>query len=182
MNERFAKARQAPVKLVLVPDALEDEDMLEMMNAGLLQAIVVDDWKAKMWAQVLPKVKVHEDVVLREPTQRWAGRSARTARSSRRRSTSSITSWVEEAGRASLSSAAVHEDASRQLHNAAGSEEPEALRADDRAVREVREAVQLRPADAGRAGLSGVHARPEREEPRRRDRRDADHAGHRARR
>ena len=61
------------MKLVLVPDALEDEDMLEMLNAGLLQAMVVDDWKAKMWAQVLPKIKVHEDVVLRPATKMgWA--------------------------------------------------------------------------------------------------------------
>ena len=45
---------------MLVPDALEDEDMMEMLNAGLLEAIVVDDWKARMWAQVLPKIKVNE--------------------------------------------------------------------------------------------------------------------------
>jgi membrane-bound lytic murein transglycosylase MltF len=44
---------------VLVPDALEDEDMMEMLNAGLLEAIVVDDWKARMWAQVLPKITVN---------------------------------------------------------------------------------------------------------------------------
>ena len=36
LNERLGKAGKPPVKLVLVPDALEDEDMLEMMNAGLL--------------------------------------------------------------------------------------------------------------------------------------------------
>jgi membrane-bound lytic murein transglycosylase MltF len=73
LNERFGKEGKAAVKLVLVPDALEDEDMLEMLNAGLLQAIVVDDWKAKMWAQVLPKLTAHEDVVLREPTRKgWA--------------------------------------------------------------------------------------------------------------
>ncbi len=52
--------------MVSVPDALEDEDMMEMLNAGLLEAIVVDDWKAKMWAQILPKIKVNEQVVVRE--------------------------------------------------------------------------------------------------------------------
>jgi len=73
LNERFAKAGKVPVNLVVVPDALEDEDMLEMTNAGLLQAMVVDDWKAKLWAQVLPKLQVHSDVVLREPTKiGWA--------------------------------------------------------------------------------------------------------------
>jgi membrane-bound lytic murein transglycosylase MltF len=73
LNQRFRKEGKAPVKLTLVPDALEDEDMLEMLSAGLLQAMVVDDWKAKMWAQVLPKLSVHEDIVLREPTLKgWA--------------------------------------------------------------------------------------------------------------
>jgi len=55
LNNRLREAGKPEVKLVLVPDALEDEDMMEMMNAGLLEAMVVDDWKAKMWAQVLPK-------------------------------------------------------------------------------------------------------------------------------
>ena len=51
LNDRLRKAGKPEAKLVLVPDALEDEDMLEMMNAGLLEQIVVDDWKAKMWAR-----------------------------------------------------------------------------------------------------------------------------------
>ncbi len=65
LNERLKKERKAPAKLVLVPDSLEDEDMLEMLNAGLLEAIVVDDWKARIWAQVLPKVKVNEQATVR---------------------------------------------------------------------------------------------------------------------
>ena len=73
LNERFKQAGKPEAKLVYLPNALEDEDMLEMLNAGLLQAVVVDDWKAKMWAQVLPKVKVHEDIVLRPKTKMgWA--------------------------------------------------------------------------------------------------------------
>ena len=75
LNERLRRAGRAEVKLVLVPEALEDEDMLEMLNAGLLSAIVVDDWKAKMWAQVLPKIVVRDDIVLREATRKgWAVR------------------------------------------------------------------------------------------------------------
>jgi membrane-bound lytic murein transglycosylase MltF len=65
LNDRLRAGGRKPVDIVLVPDALEDEDMMEMANAGLLQAIVVDDWKARMWAQVLPKINVHDDVVLR---------------------------------------------------------------------------------------------------------------------
>jgi len=40
--------------------------MMEMLNAGLLEAIVVDDWKAKMWRQILPKIKVNEQAAVRE--------------------------------------------------------------------------------------------------------------------
>lgn len=72
-NERFRQAGKPEVKLVLVPDALEDEDMLEMLNAGLLEAMVVDDWKAKMWAQVLTKLRIHPAITLRPPTKKgWA--------------------------------------------------------------------------------------------------------------
>ncbi|MFM0221721.1 MltF family protein [Paraburkholderia dipogonis] len=65
LNDRFKAAGKSPVQIVLLPDALEDEDTLEMLNAGLLGIVVVDDWKAKMWAQVLPHVKVRDDLVVR---------------------------------------------------------------------------------------------------------------------
>jgi membrane-bound lytic murein transglycosylase MltF len=66
LNERFARQGKAAIQIVLVPDALEDEDMMEMLNTGLLETIVVDDWKAKMWAQVLSSIKVNENAVLRK--------------------------------------------------------------------------------------------------------------------
>ncbi|HTP61294.1 MAG TPA: transglycosylase SLT domain-containing protein [Burkholderiales bacterium] len=73
LNERLKKERRDPVRIVLLPDALEDEDMLEMLNAGVLQAVVADDWKAKAWAQVLKKIKPREDIVLRPKTRiGWA--------------------------------------------------------------------------------------------------------------
>ena len=66
MNRRLKKEKKPAVKIILVPDALEDEDMLEMLNAGILEAIIVDDWKAEMWAQVLPNIKVNEQAMVRE--------------------------------------------------------------------------------------------------------------------
>jgi membrane-bound lytic murein transglycosylase MltF len=64
LDQRLRKERKAPVKVVVLPDALEDEDALEMLAAGLLGVVVVDDWKAQLWARVL-KVTVREDLVLR---------------------------------------------------------------------------------------------------------------------
>ena len=65
LNERFITEGRPPVTLTLVPDGLEDEDMMEMANAGLFEAIVVKDWMAKMWAQILPKIRVHTGIPLR---------------------------------------------------------------------------------------------------------------------
>ncbi len=64
LNDRFKKEGKPAVNLVLVPDALEDEDMMEMLSVGMLQAIVVDNWKAKMWTQILPKITVHEGIAV----------------------------------------------------------------------------------------------------------------------
>jgi membrane-bound lytic murein transglycosylase MltF len=73
LNEWFRGNGKPEMRLVLVPDSLEDEDMMEMLNTGLFEVLVVDDWKARMWAQVLPKVKVRTDLVLRpEAKTGWA--------------------------------------------------------------------------------------------------------------
>lgn len=66
LNARLKQAGKPPVNLHQVPDELEDEDLMEMLNAGLMEYLVVDDWKAKMWAQILPGIKVNEGAVVRE--------------------------------------------------------------------------------------------------------------------
>lgn len=66
LNARFAKASLPPVILQKAPEALEDEDLLEMLNAGLIPLIVVDRHKALFWKQVFPKIQVHENIVLRD--------------------------------------------------------------------------------------------------------------------
>jgi membrane-bound lytic murein transglycosylase MltF len=65
LNERFKHDGKPEVQLTLVPDALEDEDLMEMLDAGLVELLVVDDWKAHMWAQALPKLTVRTDLALR---------------------------------------------------------------------------------------------------------------------
>jgi membrane-bound lytic murein transglycosylase MltF len=73
LNARFKKDGKPEVTLVFVPESLEDEDMMEMLNTGLFEVLVVDDWKAKMWAQVLPKIAVRTDLVLRADARTgWA--------------------------------------------------------------------------------------------------------------
>ena len=48
---------------------------MEMANAGLIDRMVVDDWKAKIWAQVLPKIRARGDLVIHDDRQiGWAVR------------------------------------------------------------------------------------------------------------
>jgi len=72
LNERLRKAGRAAIKLTLVSDALEDEDLMEMLNAGLVELIVVDDTKARPWAKVLPNIKVSDVAVAEGGYTGWA--------------------------------------------------------------------------------------------------------------
>jgi membrane-bound lytic murein transglycosylase MltF len=61
------------VKLRFAPAQLEDEDLLEMANAGLVRYIVVEDVLARFWAGVYPKIQLHPDIVLRKDADiAWA--------------------------------------------------------------------------------------------------------------
>lgn len=75
LNARFAKASLPPVILNEAPESLEDEDLIEMLNAGLILLIVVDRHKAEFWKQVFPKIQIHENIVLRDDASiAWAVR------------------------------------------------------------------------------------------------------------
>jgi membrane-bound lytic murein transglycosylase MltF len=65
LNERFAKQGKKPVELDVCPESVEDEDVLEMLNAGLVKIVVVDDYLANFWRQVFPKLVVHPELALR---------------------------------------------------------------------------------------------------------------------
>src|SRR4026207_333462 len=50
---------------MLAPEEFEDEDLLEMANAGLVDLLVVDNHKAWFWQRVFPKLKLFPTVALR---------------------------------------------------------------------------------------------------------------------
>ena len=65
LNNRLIREHRKPVNIILVPDALEDEDLMEMLQAKIFDFTVVDDWMARLWAEVLPGITVRDDIVLR---------------------------------------------------------------------------------------------------------------------
>ena len=65
LNARFAAQRKPAVIIEAAPEPLEDEDLLEMVNAGLIPLTVVDSHVAGLWKQVFPKLRVHDTVTVR---------------------------------------------------------------------------------------------------------------------
>ena len=65
LNAEFKKAGKEQMKLVLVDEFLEDEDLLEMMNAQLISMIVIDSHKGRFWKQIFTDLSLHPDIKLR---------------------------------------------------------------------------------------------------------------------
>jgi len=64
LNRRLAKEGKRRVRIELAPEHLEDEDLLEMVNAGLVPYIIVDSHKAKFWAKIFKHITVREDIAV----------------------------------------------------------------------------------------------------------------------
>jgi membrane-bound lytic murein transglycosylase MltF len=65
LNERFEREGKESISLVKVDDLLEDEDLLELMNAKLYSFIIMDNHKAEFWAQIFKELTLHPDVKVR---------------------------------------------------------------------------------------------------------------------
>ena len=65
LNARFKKEGKAEVVIKTVPLSLEDEDILEMVNSGLLKVTVVDDLIADFWKQILTDLNPRPTAVVR---------------------------------------------------------------------------------------------------------------------
>ena len=65
LNATFLESGLDPIKLKRAPEELETEDLLEMVNAGLIGITVSDDYKAKLWSQILPEIILHEDMPIK---------------------------------------------------------------------------------------------------------------------
>ena len=65
LNQEFSARGLRPVRVVTAPDLLTDEDILDLVNAGVTPLTVVDSPVAQIWSQVMPNLAVHEELVLR---------------------------------------------------------------------------------------------------------------------
>jgi len=66
LNAQFLDRGMAPIGVIAVEDTLEDEDILEMVHAGVIGMTVARNHVAAFWAGVLPNLKVRKDIKLHE--------------------------------------------------------------------------------------------------------------------
>ena len=66
LNARFAREGKPRMVLEPAPEDLADDDLLEMVNADLIDITVVDRYAALLWSKILPDLHVHEEAPVNE--------------------------------------------------------------------------------------------------------------------
>lgn len=64
LNKFLAAEHQPLIEIKPVSEKLEDEDLLEMVNGGIIPRIVVDNHKAEFWAQIFDNIVLRPDIAL----------------------------------------------------------------------------------------------------------------------
>ena len=64
-NADLDKAGKAPVRIRPAPEVLADEDMIEMVSAGLVPVTLVEDHIAEFWQQVFPNIVLNKAAAVR---------------------------------------------------------------------------------------------------------------------
>lgn len=68
-NAKLAASGKPPVKIRPAPEVLADEDLLEMVNAGLVPMTMVDDYVGEFWKQVFPDIVLNTGAAVRTDGQ-----------------------------------------------------------------------------------------------------------------
>src|SRR5215813_4554786 len=66
LNQRLAAAGKAPIRVIAADKHLETEDLLEMLNAGLIEATVADEYIADLWKSIFPGLQIQRRAPIAE--------------------------------------------------------------------------------------------------------------------
>lgn len=73
LNRDFAARGLPPIDVQPITERLQDEDILQMVNAGLLPWAIVDDHLAGIWSRLLPSLTMRPDIAInRDGEIAWA--------------------------------------------------------------------------------------------------------------
>ncbi|WP_179187820.1 transporter substrate-binding domain-containing protein [Kiloniella majae] len=66
INQDFDKRGLSPIKMIPANTKLTDEDILQMVNSGIVDFTIADLHVAQNWAEILPNLRVYEDITIRD--------------------------------------------------------------------------------------------------------------------
>lgn len=64
LNEQFKQQGVEQLKLTIASENFEDEDLLEMVNANLIPAIVMDQHTAEFWDEIFDNIRLHPEITI----------------------------------------------------------------------------------------------------------------------
>jgi membrane-bound lytic murein transglycosylase MltF len=64
LNEERVKAAKTQLSVKPADKNLQQDDLIEMVNAGLIAATAAMQHRANLWEQILPNGKVHPEMVI----------------------------------------------------------------------------------------------------------------------
>ena len=64
LNRRFEQQGREAIEIIAVDENLEDADLLEMVNAGIIGMVIVDSHKARFWKDFFSEIEVHEGIAV----------------------------------------------------------------------------------------------------------------------
>jgi membrane-bound lytic murein transglycosylase MltF len=92
LNESLAARKRPLISIKEAPEALEDDDVLEMINAGLVDVTVMDDFMVEFWRQVFPNIHPQPAAV------RTGGELAAGVRKNNPQLRATVNAWIKEIG------------------------------------------------------------------------------------
>lgn len=79
LSNKFKEQGKPPVYIVESDRYLATEDILELINANVVEVSVADNHIAELWANVLPNIAVHKDIAINSSGEiAWAVRKENT--------------------------------------------------------------------------------------------------------
>ena len=69
LSESLQKVGKPPILVKKADPNLTDEDLLEMVDAGLIPATVTIDIRAEFWSKVFPHLTIHPNIILKKDGQ-----------------------------------------------------------------------------------------------------------------
>ncbi|MDH3638083.1 MAG: transporter substrate-binding domain-containing protein [Gammaproteobacteria bacterium] len=66
LNETFRQQGRPLVRLKSADEHLEDSDLLEMVNAGLIPMVIVDSHKVQFWREIFSDIRGQDDIAVNE--------------------------------------------------------------------------------------------------------------------